>query len=83
MLWIDKKEAYRVYDRFEEEEIEVLPDGSFQVHMKCCPDDWVYGLILSFGPSARVLGTELIREEIKERIAAMKKMYETDASAQT
>ena len=83
MLWIDKKEAYRVYDRFEEEEIEVLPDGSFQVHMKCCPDDWVYGLILSFGPSARVLGTEMIREEIKERIAAMKKMYETDASAQT
>ena len=43
----------------------------------------MHGLILSFGPSARVLGTEMIREEIKERIAAMKKMYETDASAQT
>jgi len=76
VLWIDKKEAYRVYDRFEEEEITVLPDGHFQVHMNCLPDDWVYGMILSFGPSAKVLLPENVREEIKSRIRAMGRMYE-------
>ena len=54
-IWIDKKEAYRIYDRFGEEEIEVLPDGNFMVHMHAEVDDWVYGVILGFGPSARVL----------------------------
>lgn len=77
VMWIDRKEAYRVYDRFEEEEITVLPDGNFQVHMKCLLDDWIYGVILSFGPSARVIGPDRVREEIKSRIDSMKKMYET------
>lgn len=77
IMWIDRKEAYRVYDRFEEEEITVLPDGNFQVHMKCLLDDWIYGVILSFGPSARVIGPDRVREEIKSRIDSMKKMYET------
>lgn len=76
-MWIDQKEAYRVYDRFEEDEITVLPDGHFKVHMKCLVDDWVYGMILSFGASVRVLGPERVRDEIKGRIDAMKKIYET------
>ena len=33
-LWIDKKEAYRIYDRFEEEEISVLSDGNYQVRFR-------------------------------------------------
>ncbi len=76
VMWIHQKEAYRVYDRFEEEEITVLSDGHFQVHMRCRLDDWVYGMILSFGPSAKVLAPENVREEIKRRICAMEKMYE-------
>lgn len=82
LLWIDQREAYRVYDRFGEEEIALFPDGSFRIHMKCCLDDWVYGLILSFGPSARVLGPERVREEIKKRIDSMKRMYEINSSLQ-
>lgn len=76
VLWIDQKEAYRVYDRFEEDEITVLSDGNFQVCTKCLLDDWIYGVILSFGPSARVLGPDRVREEIKSRIDSMKRMYE-------
>lgn len=72
---IDKKEAYRVYDRFEEEEITVLSDGNFQIQMDCLVDDWVYGLILSFGPSAEVISPEWVREEIYRRISEMKKIY--------
>ena len=74
-LWIDKKEAYRIYDRFEEEEITVLPDGNFKIQMNCILDDWVYGMILSFGPSAKVLEPEAVRTEIKKRIHEMGEKY--------
>lgn len=73
---IDRKEAYRVYDRFEEDEITVLPQGDFRIRM-CCPlDDWVYGLILSFGPSARVLEPDRVREELKRKIRQMAALYD-------
>lgn len=74
-IWIDKKEAYRIYDRFEEEEIEILPDGNFMVHMHASVDDWVYGVILGFGPSAEVIAPDGIRQEIRKRIQNMAKRY--------
>ncbi len=74
-LCIDKKEAYRIYDRFEEEQIEVLPDGSFQIQMDCILDDWIYGMILSFGPSAKVLAPEEVRAEVEKRISEMGRNY--------
>ncbi|MBO5054826.1 MAG: YafY family transcriptional regulator [Lachnospiraceae bacterium] len=75
-LRIDSKEAYRVYDRFAEEEIERLANGDFQIRMNCFLDDWVYGLILSFGPAARVLEPYEVKEEMIKRIERMKKRYE-------
>ncbi len=72
---IDKREAYRVYDRFEEEEIEVLPDGNFMVHFHLTMDDWGYGVLLSFGPSAEVLAPEAVRQEMKWRVQQMAKWY--------
>lgn len=75
-IWIDQKEAYRIYDRFEEDEIEVLPDGNFMVHMHADVDDWVYGVILGFGPSARVLAPPQIRSEVRRRILGMARWYE-------
>lgn len=74
-LWIDKKEAYRVYDRFDEEEITVLPDGHFEIHYRCPLDDWVYGMILSFGPSVKVLAPKPVQEEIRRRIEKMAELY--------
>lgn len=78
VLWIDKREAYRIYDRFDEEEITVLPDEHFEVHYHCTLDDWVYGMILSFGPSAKVLEPLYVKEEIQRRIREMGKVYECD-----
>lgn len=72
---IDRKEAYRVYDRFEEDEITVLPQGDFEIRMWCPADDWVYGLILSFGPSARVIGPDWVRREMEERIRQLAALY--------
>lgn len=74
-MWIDKKEAYRVYDRFCESDIEILEDGNFMVRVGYPLDEWVYGLILSFGASAKVLEPLEIRQEIKKRIAEMQKNY--------
>lgn len=77
-IWIDKKEAYRIYDRFEEEEITVLPDGNFKIQTKCILDDWIYGVILSFGPSAKVLKPKSVKQEIHKRIKKMYKIYNSD-----
>lgn len=72
---IAAKEAYRIYDRFEEEEISVLPDGDFLITLRCCLDDWVYGVILSFGPSAKVIAPEHVKDKIVEKIRDMGKNY--------
>lgn len=77
-IWIDKKEAYRIYDRFDEEEITVLPDGNFKVQMNCILDDWIYGMILSFGPSAHVLKPKFVKQEMQKRIKKMLKKYKSD-----
>ena len=74
-IWIDKKEAYRVYDRFDESELEQLPDGNFLAHCAYPLDEWVYSLILWFGPSAKVLEPEFIREEVQNRIKKMMENY--------
>ena len=76
MLWIDKKEAYRVYDRFDESELQILEDGNFLVHLDYKMDDWVYGMILSFGVSAKVLAPESVKQEIKRRIGEMWQQYQ-------
>ena len=73
----ERHRAYRVYDRFEENEIRVLSDGDFEIRMWCVVDDWVYGLILSFGPSARVLEPDWVREELGGRIRQLAEMYGT------
>lgn len=79
-LLIDKKEAYRVYDRFEEEDITVLENGDFSVKARYLIDDWVYGMILSFGPAARVLEPAFVREEIKSRLKEMQEIYENEGN---
>lgn len=74
-IWIDKKEAYRIYDRFDESELEQLPDGNFLAYCAYPLDEWVYNLILWFGPSAKVLEPEFIRDEVHERIKKMMENY--------
>ena len=38
-------------------------------------DDWVYGMILSYGEYCEVLSPKDIRETAKEKINAMKNVY--------
>ena len=75
ILQIDKKEAYRIYDRFDEEDIKILSSGDFKVSINCPVDDWLYGLILSFGPSAKVVSPEFVKEECINRAQKILKNY--------
>lgn len=74
-LLIDNSEASRVYDRFEEEEITVLENGDFLIDIRYLVDEWVYGMILSFGPSARVLEPVEVRDEILRRVEKIRDRY--------
>lgn len=69
-------EAWRIYDRFEEEEVTVLEDGSFLIRTRLIVDEWVYGTILAFGPALQMVGPEDVKEEVMRRIHKMAENYE-------
>ncbi|NLY89683.1 MAG: YafY family transcriptional regulator [Firmicutes bacterium] len=73
---IHATQAYRVYDEFEESQITPHADGSFTVRFSYPEDEWVYGLILSFGMYAEVIEPPHIREIIKERLRKALAFYE-------
>ena len=74
-LKISGRMAYRVYDEFDEDNITKNSDGSFPVTCSYIVDDWVYGMILSYGEYCEVLSPDDIRETAKEKINAMKNVY--------
>lgn len=74
-LHIDASCAYRVYDEFEEAQIQVQEDGSFLAKLKCPENEWVYGYILSYGPLVRVMAPERVKKLVKERLENTLKYY--------
>lgn len=74
-LLIDKSEASRVYDRFEEEEITVLENGDFLINVRYRVDEWVYGMILSFGAAVKVLEPVELRDEVLRRVELIRERY--------
>lgn len=77
-LLIDKSESYRVYDRFEEEEITVLENGDFLVRVKYLMDEWAYGVIFSFGAAAEVIAPAEVKREVMRRLKKMQVRYEKE-----
>ena len=59
--------TYRIFDEFDEEDIERQPDGSFIVTTTWPEDNWVYGYVLSYGEYGEVLEPEHLREIIKTK----------------
>lgn len=52
---------------FQDQKTEALEDGSLIVTINYPEDEWVYGMILSYGSEVEVLEPEHIRDIIKER----------------
>jgi predicted DNA-binding transcriptional regulator YafY len=67
--------AYRVYDEFDEDCVEKQPDGGYIVTTSWPEDDWIYGMILSFGKSIEVLAPERIRDAVKNIMLEAIKIY--------
>lgn len=74
-LKISSEMTFRVYDEFNEEHIEKLPDGSFLVTVLWPEDEWVYSFILSFGEYVEVLKPLHIKEQIKVKLQKSLKNY--------
>lgn len=74
-LHIAPEMTFRVYDDYNDCEIEKQPDGSFIVTETIAERNWVYGYILSYGKYVEVLAPEHIRNIIKDEAQEILKKY--------
>lgn len=74
-LKIAAEMTHRVYDEFIDERAEKQADGSFVLSFTCPEDEWIYGMVLSYGEYIEVLEPEHIREIIKEKAQKIEKKY--------
>ncbi len=75
VLQIESKLAYRVYEEFEEEQIQKLGDGSFEVIVHYPEDEWLYNYLLSFGPYLEVKSPQHIRNILQKSLEKMLMRY--------
>lgn len=74
-LQINASQAYRVYDEFETEQIKKNEEGDFIVTASFAESEWIYGYILSFGPSAKLLEPAHLLPTLQERLEKTLKQY--------
>jgi predicted DNA-binding transcriptional regulator YafY len=66
-LKIGREMSYRVYDEFDEQYVEKQPDGGFVVTLTWPEDDWISGMIFSYGEFIEVLEPARIRDAVRDR----------------
>lgn len=77
-LVLEMKEnvAYRIFDEYDSSCFQRREDGSFLVTIDFPKSEWVYGYLMSFGNSMRILEPENIRDEVKSRYQKALQQYE-------
>lgn len=65
----------RVEDSFDDESIQILEDGSLLVKVTFPEDEWVYGMVLSYGDNVKVIEPQYLRDIIKERGKRIWELY--------
>lgn len=75
-LKFDPDMAFRVYDEFTDDVTED-GQGNLYVQANLPGNETLYSYLLSFADSVEVLEPEPVREEMKEKLAAMQKKYIT------
>lgn len=75
-LRIDASMAFRVYDEFEEANIEKNSDGSFTVTTLFPEGEWMVGYLLGYGDALEVLEPVEIRNDIRKRAEKILAHYE-------
>lgn len=61
VLLFSKEIAYRVYDEFDETEIEYQKNGDLVVHAKMPVDPWLIGYLLSFGAQVEIMEPKYLK----------------------
>lgn len=72
-LRFPKETAYRVYDEFDEKQIERQANGDFIVRARMPEDAWLTGFLLSFGTQVEILSPDSLKDVLAEQA---KKIYE-------
>lgn len=74
-LHIAASAAYRVYDEFDDEQVQLQEDGSFLVNIAFVEDNWMHGYLLSFGPELVVIAPEGLRRSLQTLLQRMLQGY--------
>lgn len=61
VLLFSKEIAYRVYDEFDETEIEYQKNGDLIVHAEMPVDQWLIGYLLSFGTQVEIIEPKYLK----------------------
>ena len=67
-LWVAASHAHRVFDEFEDENIQQDENGNFIIRAIFPEDEWLYGYILSFNHGAEVLEPLYFRDIIIDKL---------------
>lgn len=73
MLKFSKDIAYRVYDEFDETQIEHQKNGDFIVYAEMPVDTWLIGYLLSFGTEVEVMEPSYLKETLAAEAQAIYK----------
>jgi predicted DNA-binding transcriptional regulator YafY len=74
-ILIDGSQAFRVFDDFDESQIDRQEDGCFLVTAAYPEDEWVYGFLMSYGPYLKVLEPAHIQGIFRDRLEKMASYY--------
>ncbi len=66
---------YLLYDYFEERDMQIQDDGTILLEVSYPRGEWIYGLLLSFGPSLEVVKPLSVRSEIADRLKKTIEIY--------
>lgn len=75
ILTFDLAARQRIADMFHPDEVKMLPDGSFQIEVMMKPDEWFYGMILSFGGLVKVESPDDVAQEVVRRAEQIMRRY--------
>ena len=70
--------AYRVYDEVDERTVHPNEDGTFTVTIELPNDAWLYGFLLSFGTSVKVMEPQHVRDYLLSMADGIKNFYKDD-----
>ncbi len=75
VILFSRETAYRVYDEFDESQMERQENGDFIVRVHMPVDAWLTGYLLSFGAQAEVIEPEYLRDILAEQAQNIYKKY--------